>query len=121
MKRSKKSPDLLIRDPENVEGYELLYKLDGVQDKKAVASFIHVITGKIEDISSIFPWAVTLRAVRNGIRKGELAHSETLLRNLMGQEDNNPLVAIEHCRLSSIKDDTPLFRHLSEIYSKPLA
>jgi hypothetical protein len=112
-----KISDLLIRDPENVEAYELLYKLDGVQDKKAVASFIHVITGKIEDISSIFPWAVTLRAVRNGIRKGELAHSETLLRNLLGQEDNNPLVAIEHCRLSSIKDDSPLFRHLSEIYS----
>jgi hypothetical protein len=108
---------LLLRDPENVEGYELLSKLDGVQDKKAVASFIHVLTGKIIEISTIFPWAVTLRAVRNGIRKGELAHSETLLRNLLGQENNNPLVAIEHCRLSSIKDDSPLFRHLAEIYS----
>ncbi|MDP2965769.1 MAG: C25 family cysteine peptidase [Pelolinea sp.] len=108
---------LLMRDPENVEAYELLYKVDDVQDKKAVASFIHVLTGKIDDISTIFPWAVTLRAVRNGIRKGELANSEKLLRNLLGQEDNNPLVAIEHCRLSSIKDDSPLFRHLSEIYS----
>ena len=108
---------LLLCDPENVEGFELLYKLDGVQDKKAVSSFIHVLTGKIIDISTIFPWAVTLRAVRNGIRKGELAHSETLLRNLLGQENNNPLVAIEHCRLSSIRDDSPLFRHLSEIYS----
>ena len=108
---------LLLRDPENVEGYELLNKLDGVQDKKAVASFIHVLTGKITDISTIFPWAVTLRAVRNGIRKGELDHSETLLRNLLGQENNNPLVAIEHCRLSSIKDENALFRHLAEIYS----
>lgn len=108
---------LLMRDPENIKGYELLYKVDGVQDKKAVASFIHVLTGKIEDISTIFPWAVTLRAVRNGIRKSELANSEKLLRNLLGQEDNNPLVAIEHCRLSSIKDDNPLFHHLSEIYT----
>ena len=108
---------LLLRDPENVEGFELLSKLDGIQDRKAVASFIHVLTGKISDISSIFPWAVTLRAVRNGIRKGEFAHSETLLRNLLGQENNNPLVAIEHCRLSSIKDESPLFRHLAEIYS----
>ena len=113
-----KLSDLLLRDPENVEGFELLSKLDGVQDRKAVASFIHVLSGKITDISSIFPWAVTLRAVRSGIRKGEYAHSETLLRNLLGQENNNPLVAIEHCRLSSIKDESPLFRHLAEIYSR---
>ena len=115
--RSKNYQILLLRDPENIEGFELLSKLDGVQDKKAVESFIHVLSGKITDISSIFPWAVTLRAVRSGIRKGEYAHSETLLRNLLGQENNNPLVAIEHCRLSSIKDESPLFRHLSEIYS----
>ncbi len=112
-----KITDLLMSDPENVDGYELLYKLEGIQDEKAVSSFIHVLTGKVEDMSTIFPWAVTLRAVRNGIRKGELIHSETLLRNLLGQEDNNPLVAIEHCKLSSIKDDGPLFRHLSEIYN----
>ena len=91
--------------------------MEGIQDEKAVSSFIHVLTGKIDDISTIFPWAVTLRAVRNGIRKGEFAHSEILLRNLLGQENNNPLVAIEHCRLSSINDDSPLFRHLSEIYN----
>jgi len=108
---------LLLRDPENIEGFELLGKLEGVQDRKAVASFIHVLSGKITDISSIFPWAVTLRAVRSGIRKGEFTHSETLLRSLLGQENNNPLVAIEHCRLSSIKDESPLFRHLAEIYS----
>jgi hypothetical protein len=108
---------LLLSDPENIEAYELLNKTDGVLDKKAVSSFIHVLSGRIEDISTIFPWAVTLRAVRNGIRKGELANSEKLLRNLLGQEDNNPLVAIEHCRLSSIKDDSPLFHHLSEIYT----
>ncbi len=111
-----KLSSLLLRDPENLEGFELLSKLDGIQDRKAVASFIHVLSGKITDISSIFPWAVTLRAVRNGIRKGELAHSETLLRNLLGQENNNPLVAIEHCRLSAKKDEIPLFRHLTEIY-----
>lgn len=112
-----KISSLLLCDPENVEAYELLYKLDAVIDKKAVASFIHVLTGKIIDISTIYPWAVTLRAVRNGIRKREYAHSETLLRNLLGQENNNPLVAIEHCRLSSIKDASPLFRHLAEIYN----
>jgi hypothetical protein len=108
---------ILLRDPENFDAFELLLSLDGVQNKKAVASFIYVISGKVEDISTIFPWAITLRAVRNGIRKKEYENSEKLLRNLLGQEGNNPLVAIEQCRLSSIKDDNSLFRHLAEIYS----
>ncbi len=107
---------ILLKDPENLAAYELLLQNRGLKDRKAVASFIHVISGRTDDIATIFPWAVTLRAVRNGIRKGELVHSETLLKQLLAREENNPLVAIEHCRLSSIKDENTVFSHLSDIY-----
>jgi len=107
---------ILLRDPENIEAYELLFQNRELKDQKAVASFIHVISGRTDDISVIFPWAVTLRAARNGIRRGELNQSEKLLRQLLAQEENNPLVAIEHCRLSSIKDENSVFSHIAAIY-----
>jgi hypothetical protein len=107
---------ILLRDPENIEAYELLLQNRELKDQKAVASFIHVISGRTDDISSIFPWAVTLRAARSGIRRGELIQSEKLLRQLLAQEENNPLVAIEHLRLSSIKDENSVFIHISSIY-----
>lgn len=107
---------ILLKDPEDLSAYELLLQNRDLKDRKAVASFIHVISGRTDDISAIFPWAVTLRAVRNGIRRGELVHSETLLKQLLSKEDNNPLVAIEHCRLSSIKDTNSILSHLAELY-----
>ena len=108
--------EILLRDPEFLDAYDLLAQNHELKDRKAIASFIHVISGKTEDISLIFPWAITLRAARNGIRKGELNNSEILLRKLLAQEDTNPLVAIEHCRLSSMKDENSLFTHLVDIY-----
>ncbi|MBM3138189.1 MAG: hypothetical protein FJZ98_08385, partial [Chloroflexi bacterium] len=109
---------ILLKDPENIEAYELLFQNRDLKDQKAVASFIHVISGRTDDIESIFPWAVTLRAARNGIRRGELIHTEKLLRQLLAQEVNNPLVAIEHCRLSSIKDENSVFSHITAIYGE---
>lgn len=108
--------NVLLRDPENIEAYEELVKNRELRDQKAVNSFIHVLSGRTDDLSIIFPWAVTLRAIRIGIRKGELVNSERLLRNLLVQEPNNPLVALEHCRLSSIKDENSLFSDLSDTY-----
>ncbi len=66
---------ILLKDPEDLGAYELLIKNPELKDRKAVASFIHVISGRTDDISAIFPWAVTLRAVRNGIRRGELKNA----------------------------------------------
>lgn len=117
-KSAKLLSNILLKDPENFEAYELLYQNRELKDQKAVASFIHVISGRTDDIASIFPWAVTLRAVRKGIRKGEFINSETLLRRLLAQEGNNPLVAIEHCRLSSIKDENSIFTQLTGIYEE---
>lgn len=108
---------ILLKDPENLEAYELLSKNQKLKDKKAVASFIYAISGHAEAISSIFPWAVTLRAIRNGIRRGDLSHSETLIKTLLSQEEANPLVAIEHCRLSSIKDENTIFTRLASSYN----
>ena len=66
--------ELLVCDPEFISAYELLIKLNIKENKKALNSAIHVLTGRMEDISDIYPWAVTLRAVRQAIRKKEYAH-----------------------------------------------
>lgn len=95
----KKITRILLRDPEFLDAYELLKTIDDGIDKKAVASFIFVLGGTIDNISTIYPWAVTLRAVRMGIRRNELINSEKLIKNLLLSEPNNPLVALAHCHL----------------------
>lgn len=95
----KKITKIILRDPEFLEAYELLKTINGGIDKKAVASFIFVLGGTIDNISTIYPWAVTLRAVRMGIRRNELINSEKLINNLLLTEPNNPLVALAHCHL----------------------
>lgn len=92
----KKITRILLKDPEFLEAYEILRSLDGGIDKKAVASFIFVLSGTTDDISSIYPWAVTLRAVRMGIRKNDLTNTDKLISNLLEGEPNNPLVALAH-------------------------
>lgn len=108
--------ELLISDPEFTPAYELLIRLNTVENKKAVFSALHVLTGKTVDISEIFPWAVTLRAVRQGIRKKEYTHSERLLRKIIANEQQNLLAVIEHCRLSSLIDESRTLLQLTEIY-----
>ena len=95
----KRITKILLRDLEFFEAYELLKELKGDIDKKAVTSFMFVLSGTTENISKIYPWAVTLRSVRMGIRKNDLNNSEKLINNLLENEPNNPLVALAHCQL----------------------
>ena len=110
--------ELLVSDPEFLPAYELLVKLNIQENKKALNSAIHVLTGRMEDIAGIYPWAVTLRAVRQGIRKKEYAHSEKLLRKIISNEQENLLAVIEHCRLSGLVDESKTLLQLTEIYHK---
>jgi hypothetical protein len=109
---------ILISDPEFIPAYELFIKLNMEENKKAIVSAIHVLTGKMDDISQIYPWAVTLRAVRQGIRRKEFAHSEKLLRKIIAAEQENLLAVVEHCRLSSLVDESKTLLQLTEIYHK---
>ncbi|MDK2981859.1 MAG: hypothetical protein PWQ55_2206 [Chloroflexota bacterium] len=115
---SKILEDLLVSDPEMVAAYNLLIKLNIRENKKALNSAIHVLTGRMDDIETIYPWAVTLRAVRQGIRKKEYAHSEKLLRKIISSEQENLLAVVEHCRLSSLVDESQTLLQLTEIYHK---
>ncbi len=108
--------ELLVRDPEFVSAYDLLIKLNISENKKALNSAIHVLTGRMDDIAEIYPWAVTLRAVRQGIHKKEYAHSEKLLRKIISNEQENLLAVVEHCRLSSLVDESKTLLQLTEIY-----
>jgi len=115
---SRQLEDILISDPEFVPAYELLSRLGIAENRKAINSALHVLTGKVDDINEIYPWAVTLRAVRQGIRKKEYSQSEKLLRNLIVAEQQNLLAVIEHCRLSSLVDESKTLLQLTEIYHK---
>ncbi len=110
--------ELFISDPEFLNPYELFLKLEASVDKKAISSAIYVLSGRAIDISDIYPWAVTLRAVRQGIRKKEYAHSERLLRSIIANEQQNLLAVVQHCRLSSLVDESQTLLQLTEIYHK---
>jgi len=110
--------EILVSDPEFVPAYDLFIKLNIKENKKALNSAIHVLTGRMEDIAEIYPWAVTLRAVRQGIRKKEYAHSEKLLRKIISSEQENLLAVVEHCRLSCQVDESKTMLQLAEIYHK---
>jgi hypothetical protein len=100
--------NVLLRDPEFLEAYMLLSEIGGNVDEKAVKSFMFILGGTTLDISLIYPWAVTLRAIRMGIRKGELENTGKLLTGLLKSESNNPLVALAHSQYL-IQTQEPLF------------
>ena len=110
--------DILITDPEFLPAYDLARQMDLNEDRKAICSAIHVLSGKTEDISEIYPWAVTLRAVRQAIRKREYEHSEKLLRKIIANEQQNLMAVVEHCRLSSLVDESKTALQLTNIYHK---
>ena len=97
--------NVLVCDPEFLQAYMLLSDIGGNVDEKAVKSFMFILGGTTLDISSIYPWAVTLRAVRMGIRRGDLNNIEKLLTGLLENEPNNPLVALSHCQYLIRKND----------------
>jgi hypothetical protein len=108
--------ELFISDPEYLPAYELFLDLNLNEDVKAVNSAIHVLSGKMSDISELYPWAVTLRAVRQGLKKKEYEHSEKLLRKIIAGEQQNLLAVVEHCRLSSLVDESQTLNQLAGIY-----
>ncbi len=102
----------------NLFRFTTVHQTEFIENKKALNSAIHVLTGRMEDIAEIYPWAVTLRAVRQGIRKKEYAHSEKLLRKIISSEQENLLAVVEHCRLSCQVDESKTMLQLVEIYHK---
>jgi len=109
---------VISKDPEFLDALRLLEKVGNFEDKKKAISYIHVIGGETSNFTMVYPWAVTLRAVRTGLKKREIDNSEKLLRNLLVAEPNNQLVAIEHLKLSFLKDDECIIHQLSEDYCK---
>lgn len=110
--------DIIITDPEYLPAYNLSHQLDLHEDRKAICSAIHVLSGRTEDISEIYPWAVTLRAVRQALKKKDYVHGEKLLRKIISSEQRNLLAVVEHCHLSCLVDESQTLLKLSEIYHK---
>ena len=115
---SKIIQEIIVTDPEFLPAYDLALQLDVNEDKKAIFSAIHTLSGKTDDISEIYPWAVTLRAVRQAIKKKEYKFSEKLLRKIIAGEQQNLLAVVEHCRLSCLVDESKTLLQLTDIYHK---
>jgi tetratricopeptide (TPR) repeat protein len=90
---------VLESDPENLACYELLTKQSKENDNY-LHSAIYVLSGKMHEINEIFPWATTLRAVKNEIKRNNIKDAEKLLRSAIAEAPNNILIAIEHYRIS---------------------
>ncbi len=106
---------ILERDPENLECYELLANQSEETDKY-LHSVIYVLTGKIDDMGKIYPWATSLRAVKNEIKRNKIKNAEKLLKSAIAGDPNNILIAFEHFRISLILQDLESNSQLVEIY-----
>ena len=109
---------LVIKDLEYLEAYKLLSETSRLGDKKKLYSIIHAITGEMSDFSNIYTWAVTIRSIRSAIKKKDYLSAERLLRPLLGSQNNNLLVAYEHCKLETHINDTRSYEQLTGIYNK---
>jgi len=105
---------ILESDPENVECYELL--ANQKETDKYLHSVIYVLTGKIEEMDKIYPWATTLRAVKNEIKRNKIKNAEKLLKSAIAEDPNNILIAIEHYRISLLLQNLESNSQLVEIY-----
>jgi len=106
---------ILERDPKNLECYELLANQSEETDKY-LHSVIYVLTGKIDDMDKIYPWATSLRAVKNEIKRNKIKNAEKLLKSAIAEDPNNILIAFEHFRISLILQDLESNSQLVEIY-----
>ena len=106
---------ILERDPEILECYELLANQSEETDKY-LHSVIYVLTGKIDDMDKIYPWATNLRAVKNEIKRNKIKNAEKLLKSAIAEDPNNILIAFEHFRISLILQDLESNSQLVEIY-----
>jgi len=106
---------ILESDPENLECYELLANQSEETDKY-LHSVIYVLTGKIDDLDKIYPWATTLRAVKNEIKRNNFKNAEKLIKSAIAEDPNNILIAFEHYRISLRLQDSESNSQLVEIY-----
>ena len=106
---------ILERDPENLECYELLANQSEETDKY-LHSVIYVLTGKIDVMDKIYPWATSLRAVKNEIKRNKIKNAEKLLKSAIAEDPNNILIAFEHFRISLTLQDLESNSQLVEIY-----
>ena len=106
---------ILDCDPENLSCYELLSK-NSRENDKYLNSAIYVFSGKIHEIDEVFPWATTLRAVKNEIKKNDNKAAEKLLRIAIADDPNNILIAIDHFRITSKLYDAATIYQLINIY-----
>jgi len=108
---------ILENDPENFASYDLLVKQLKENDKYS-QSAVYVLSGKISKIKGIFPWATTLRAVKNENKRNNINHAEKLLKSAIAEDPNNILIAIEHYRISLKLNDLRTNSQLVEIYHR---
>ena len=95
---------ILSKDPEFLPAIRLFHQIAGIEERKSIASTLHVITGEVDSMDLIFPWAITLRTIRTNRKKQNFQNSEKLLKNLFGMDSEQILIAIEKLRLSSYID-----------------
>jgi len=108
---------VLAKDPENVECVRLMLKA-GIADKRYASSVLYLLTGRVEEILEIYPWATTIRALKNEIKKNKFTNAEKLLTNAMSESPNNIYVALEHVKLFLKNKDLKTTRHILDIYQK---
>jgi len=108
---------LLEKDPENLRAYEV-YERNNKIIERYYQSAIHVLSGKIDTINNIFPWAIMLRAAKNEYKRKNIEKSEKLLRSAMSEDPNNILIALEHLRISYKSTNIQAVSQLAEIYSE---
>lgn len=108
---------ILDSDPENLACYELLAKQSKENDKY-LHSAMYVFSRKIHEIDEIFPWATTLRAVKNEIKRKNIINAEKLLISAIAEDPDNILIAIEHYRISLKLNDLRSNSQLVEIYHR---
>ena len=106
---------ILESDPENLACYELLAKQSKENDKY-IHSGLYVFSGKIHEIDGIFPWATTLRAVKNETKRNNIINAERLLKSAIAEDPNNILIALEHYRISLKQNDLRSNSQLVKIY-----
>jgi len=108
---------ILESDPENLACYELLANQSKENDKY-ILSAMYVFSGKKQKIDGVFPWATTLRAVKNEIRRNNISDAEKLLKRAIAEDPNNILIAIEHYRISKKLNSLRSNSQLVKIYHR---
>jgi len=111
-----KLQDLVKKDPEFLKAYQKFDRTNQNQEDKEWKSVIFVLSGEVNDINSVYPWAVTLRAVRTEVRKRSYGKAKILLKSLLEQHNDRILVAIDHCKITRLLKDYIALSYFSKIY-----